>query len=123
MTAMHHPKLLRARRTRFAMIPAALLCVIASACADQEPTAPELPVIARTASVPFNKFFIAWSPNFRTGPIQTQTFSINAGQTHQWSQLWAEPPVLAFASANRGQLFINADEPDQYCMPPQDYAG
>lgn len=123
MIATHHPKLLRARWTRSAMIPAAFFCVIVSGCMDQEPTAPELPVIARTASLPFNKFFLAWSPNFRAAPIQTQTFGVDIRQTHQSSQLWPEPHVLAFAAANRGHLYINADEPDQYCWAPREYAG
>ncbi len=122
MTAMHHPKLSRASSTRFAMIPAAMLCVILSACADQEPIGPELPVVARTVSLPFNKFFLAWSPNFRTAPIQTQTFSVNAGQTHQWSNVWADAATLAFAAANRGQNYVHVDEPDQWCTPAADYA-
>ena len=105
------------------MIPAALLCAIVAGCVDQETTtAPDLPQIGRSVSVPFNKFFLAWSPNLRTGPVQTQTFGADVRQARQWSQLWADQTLLNFAGANRGQLYINADEPDQYCMAPQEYA-
>ena len=105
------------------MIPAALLCVILSACADQQPTGPEFRRIARDQSVPFNSFFLAWSQNYSAGPIQTQTFSLDARQTRQFGGLWPEQPLLDFARANPGRLYINGDEPDQYCIAPYEYAG
>lgn len=107
------------------MIPAALLCVIVSGCADQQPTGPELqraPRVARDDNVPFNKFFVAWSQNFSPGPIQTQSFALDARQNRQWGNLFVEQSLLSFASANPGRLYINADEPDQWCITPDDYA-
>ncbi len=120
---MHHPKLLRSKWVRSAMIPAALLCAIVSGCADQPPTGPKLPRVARDYNVPFNKFFVAWSQSYSSSPIQTQTFAVDTRQNRQWAGLWADQSVLSFASANPGRLYINSDEPDQYCIAPYDYAG
>jgi hypothetical protein len=83
----------------------------------------QLPRIARSlSSVPFNRFFIAWSQSYGSGPIQTQEFAIDSRQDRQWADFVAHPPVLSFASANPGRLYINGDEPDQYCLAPEDYA-
>ncbi|MDO8501180.1 MAG: hypothetical protein Q7S20_05005 [Gemmatimonadaceae bacterium] len=112
------------------MIPAALLCVILSGCADQQPTGPKLqptgpklPSVARTDNVPFNKFFVAWSRNYSSSPIQTQNFALDTRLNRQFGGLWPEQPVLDFARANPGRLYINGDEPDQYCIPAYEYAG
>ncbi len=126
---MHHPKLLRSKCVRSAMIPAALLCVIVSGCADQQPTGPRLqatgprlPRVARINNVPFNKFFVAWSQSYSSSPIQTQIFALDPRQDRQYAW-WADQSVLSFASANPGRLYINGDEPDQSCIAPYDYAG
>jgi hypothetical protein len=119
---MHHPKLLRSKYVRSAMIPAALLCVIVSGCADQQPTGPKLPRVARTENVPFNQFFVAWSQSHSSSPIQTQTFALDARQERQWAW-WPDERTLSFARANPGRLYIVGDEPDQYCVPTSEYAG
>jgi hypothetical protein len=103
------------------MVPAALLCLLVSACADREPMGPELPRIARSQSVPFNQFFVAWSQSHSSSPIQTQTFSLDARQERQWAW-YADDNVVHFARANPGRLYIVGDEPDQECMRPADYA-
>ncbi len=122
-----HPKFPQLKCGGSALIPAALLCVIASACSDQQPMAPgadrELPRIARTENVAFNKFFVAWSRNWSASPIETQNFSLDTRLARQFGGLWPEQPVLDFARANPGRLYINGDEPDQYCIPPYEYAG
>ncbi len=105
------------------MIPAALLCAIVSGCADEQPTGPKLPRIARTYDVPFNKFFVAWSQSYSSSPIQTQTFALDTRQDRQYADWWADQSVLSFASANPGRLYINGDEPDQTCITAYDYAG
>ncbi len=124
---MRHPKFPQLKCGGSVLIPAALLCVIASACTDQQPMAPggdrEHPRIARTQSVPFNKFFVAWSRNWSASPIETQNFSLDTRLARQFGGLWPEQPVLDFARANPGRLYINGDEPDQYCIPPYEYAG
>ena len=105
------------------MIPAALLCVIMSGCADQQPTELELAGVARTSDVPFNKFFLAWSQNYSSSPIQTQLFALDARQDRQYADWWPDQTVLSFATANPGRLYIVGDEPDQWCYTPFDYAG
>jgi hypothetical protein len=106
------------------MIPAALLCVIVSGCADQQPTGPKLSRVARTYDVvPFNKYFIAWSQSYSSSPIQTQNFALDTRQDRQYAGLWADQSLLSFASANPGRLYIHSDEPDQWCILPSDYAG
>jgi hypothetical protein len=106
------------------MIAAALLCVIASGCADQPPTGPKLPRVARSYSETFNKFFIAWSKRgYSSSPIETQMFALDTRQERQWAEFFADQSVLSFASANPGRLYINGDEPDQLCIAPYDYAG
>ena len=120
---MHHPKLLRSKCVRSAMIPAALLCVIVSGCADQQPIAPMLPHVGRISDVPFNKFFVAWSQSYGSGPIQTQVFALDSRQDRQYADWYADQSVLAFARANPGRLYIDGDEPDQFCTTPYDYAG
>ncbi len=120
---MHHPKLLRSKRVRLAMIPAALVCVIVSGCADQQqPTGPKLPAIARSTDVPFNKFFTAWSQSYTSGPIQTQIFALDTRMDRQYADLYVTESLLSFARANPGRLYIHSDEPDQWCIAPSDYA-
>ena len=119
---MRHPHLWRSKYARSATISAALLCAIASACNDQQPTAPKLPGVARSASVPFNKFFVAWSQSFRSTPIQTQLFALDTRQSRQYTAWTVDGNVLAFARANPGRLYINGDEPDQACITPAQYA-
>ena len=118
---MRHPKLLRSARARFAMIPAAFLCVTVSACADQEPIGPELFRVAPSQTAAFGQFFVAWSQNHSASPIQTQTFSLDARQERQWAW-YVNEEVVRFARANPGRLYIVGDEPDQDCMKPSDYA-
>ena len=121
---MHHPKLLRSKCVRSAMIPAALLCLIVSGCADQQPlTGPRLPSVARISNVSFNKYLTAWSQGYSSSPIQTQTFALDTRQDRQYADWYADQKVLSFASANPGRLYIDGDEPDQYCIAPFDYAG
>ncbi len=126
---MHHPKLLRSKCLRSAIIPAAVLCVVMSGCADQQPVGPTLPSAARTGRpagepVPFNKFFVAWSQNYIPGPIQTQIFALDVRQDRQYGAYEAHQDVLSFAKANPGRLYINGDEqPDQWCFDPYEYAG
>ena len=83
---MHHPKSFRSKCARSAMIPAALLCVLVSGCADQQqPTGPTPPaVVARASSVPFNKFFLAWSQTYRSSPIETQIFALDTRLDRQF---------------------------------------
>jgi len=130
---MQHPKLLQSKCVRSAMIPAALLCVMVSGCADQQPTAPrlqptsqpagrDLPRVAPTSTVPFNKFFVAWSQSYSANPIETQMFALDSRQDRQYADLWADQSVQSFASANPGRLYIVGDEPDQWCMAPDNYA-
>lgn len=105
------------------MIPAVLMCVIVSACADQQPTGPQLTHVARNVSdLPFNKFFVAWSRNYTSSPIETQLFALDARQVRQYAEFIADPGVLSFARSNPGRIYINGDEPDQYCVTPDDYA-
>ncbi len=120
---MHHPKSLQSTCVRFAMIPAALLCVIVSGCSDQQPTGPKLPRVARTYDVPFNRFFVAWSQSYSSSPIQTQMFALDTRQDRQFVNWYADEQALSFARANPGRLYIDGDEPDQYCVAPYDYAG
>jgi hypothetical protein len=125
---MQHPKSLRSNRVRSAMIPAALLCLIVSGCADQRPTGPELPRVApinsaSSSRVPFDRFFIAWAQSYRSSPIETQLFALDTRQERQYAEFIVDQNVLSFARANPGRLYINGDEPDQYCIPPVDYAG
>ncbi len=124
---MHQPKSLLSKCVRSAMIPAALLCVIVPGCADQQLTSPTLASKVSPAAglygVPFNKFFVAWSKSFSSGPIQTQLFALDPRQDRQYADWWADQSVLSFASANPGRLYIVGDEPDQSCMAPSEYAG
>lgn len=117
---MHHPKLLRSKLVRFAMIPAALLGITVSGCADQQSTGPALRV-ARDGSVPFNQFFTVWSLSYSSTPYQLQVFELDARQIKQYAE-FADAPTLAFARANPGRLYIHSDEPDQYCIAPSAYA-
>jgi hypothetical protein len=72
--------------------------------------------------VPFNKFFVAWSRTHSANPIQTQIFALDTRQNRQYGGWWPDETVLAFARANPGRLYINGDEPDQYCIAPAEYA-
>src|SRR6478672_4010129 len=120
---MRHPKLLRASSLRSAMISAVIIFLVVPACPDQQPTSPKLPAaISRNQSVPFNKFFVAWSNGYISGPIQSQVFAVDNRQTRQYAAFEVHQDVLDFARANPGKLYINGDEPDQYCISPSDYA-
>ncbi|MEO8577013.1 MAG: hypothetical protein ABI556_09945 [Gemmatimonadales bacterium] len=118
------------------MIPAVLFCAIVSACADQQPLGPELQStdakaqsstdverFTRLDNVQFNEFFLAWSRNYVSAPIQTQIFAVDTRQDRQFAGLYPDESVLAFARAYPGHLYINGDEPDQYCFDPYEYAG
>ncbi|MEO5589595.1 MAG: hypothetical protein ABIS03_08420 [Gemmatimonadaceae bacterium] len=117
---MHHPKLLRSKLIRSAMIPAALLCVTASGCADQQPTGPTLRV-AQSSGVAYNKFFTVWSLTYKPTPFELQVFALDPRQIKQYAE-FADAPTLAFARAYPGRLYIHSDEPDQYCIAPSTYA-
>ena len=110
------------------MIPAALLCVFSTGCADQQTTAPKLassgpmkPRVGQAQNVPFNKFFVAWSENYASSPIQQQLFTLDPRQDRQFAD-YADDRVKNFARTYPGRLYINGDEPDQYCVAPMDYA-
>ena len=123
---MHHPKSFRSRYARFMVIPAALLGVIASGCADVQPVAPKSPLsIASVRTASFSSFFTAWSRTYSSGPIQTQVFGLDVRQERQFVDWIVNAQTLAFARANPGRLYIDGDEPDQYCgsMSAYDYAG
>ena len=119
---MHHPTSLRSRVIRSAMIPVSFLFVAASGCADQQLTEPIIDRVARSQSVPFNRFFLAWGQKYSTGPVETQLFALDTRQDRQFAPFEANPEVLAFAKAYPGQLYINGDEIDQYCLAPSEYA-
>jgi hypothetical protein len=120
---MHHPKSLRSKCVRSAMIPAALLCAIVPGCADQQLTSPgPVPRVARDQNVPFNKFFVSWSESFNSSPIETQQFALDARQSRQFAPFSATAEVLDFARANPGRIYFDGDEPDQWCIAPSDYA-
>ncbi len=119
---MHHLKLLRAKCVRSAMIPAALLCVIASGCGDEQPTTPQLPRIARSDNVAFSKYFTAWSQSFTAAPIPTQLFALDPRMDRQYADLYPTEALLSFARAYPGRTYIHSDEPDQWCIAPSDYA-
>lgn len=120
---MYHPKLSRSISVRLAMIPVALICVAVSGCVDQQPTDPIVATVSRAADVPFNKFFVAWSQGYNPGAVQTQQFAIDSRQDRQYVDWWVDQNTLSFASANKGRLYIDGDEPDQQCYTPSDYAG
>ena len=119
---MHHPKLLRSKHLRSAIIPAVVLSLSLPGCADLQPTAPQLPRLAQTSSASFNKFFVVWSQGYSPGPFQTQTFTLDARQERQYVNLWVDQSVLDFARANPGRLYIVGDEIDQLCAPPDEFA-
>jgi hypothetical protein len=122
---MRQQKLSRSTRVRLAMIPIVLLSLSATGCTDVQPAAPEAVPLARSASIPFNRFFTAWSRYYTSGAIQTQTFGLDARQERQFINWYVDQQALAFARANPGRLYIDGDEPDQYCATwsAADYAG
>jgi hypothetical protein len=120
---MHHLKFLRSKEIRFAFVSPAVFCVFVSACADEQPTSPKLPhVVSHERSASLNTFFIAWSHSYISGPIQSQVFALDPRQDRQYSDLYPSENLLAFARANPGRLYIDSDEPDQWCIAPSDYA-
>ena len=128
---MHHPKSRQSKTIRYAIISAAILCVTVTGCGDQQPTDPKIqssaeprvPGVARTDNAVFSEFFLAWSRSYSSYPIQTQMFAVDGRQDRQYAGLYPDESVLAFARANPGHLYINGDEPDQYCFDPYEYAG
>src|SRR5688572_14430604 len=116
---MRHLKLLPSAPARSARIPAALVALIVTACVDQQPTGPELFRLAPNQSAPFSRFFLAWSQNHSSSPIETQTFALDARQERQWAW-YVEDNVLHFARANPGRLSIVVVGPDKNCMTPAD---
>jgi hypothetical protein len=123
---MRQKKLSQSKKFRFAMIPIVLLCLTASGCADEQPAGlkTSTPVVKST-SVPFNRFFTAWSRNYVSGAIQTQIFGLDARQDRQFIDWYVTQEAMAFARANPGRLYVDGDEPDQYCATwsAYDYAG
>ncbi|MGK2961512.1 MAG: hypothetical protein ACSLFK_05105 [Gemmatimonadaceae bacterium] len=120
---MFHPKLSRPKCVRSAIVPAALLCVILSGCAELEPTAPESPRIALTNNLTFGRYFTAWSRFHSSGPIQTQVFGLDPRQERQYVDWYPDEAVLTFARSHPGRVYIIGDEPDQWCIAPYEYAG
>jgi hypothetical protein len=123
---MLQQKLSWSKRVRFAMIPIVLLCLTASGCADEQPAGLKtLSPVARDANIPFNRFFTAWSRSYSSGAIQTQIFGLDVRQDRQFINWYVDQEAVAFARANPGRLYIDGDEPDQYCasMSAYDYAG
>src|SRR6188472_4785407 len=101
---MHHLKLLRSGLVRSAMSPVVLLCLMVLGCSDQEPTVPVLEsVVRRTQTVPFHRFFIAWSQNYSSSPVATQVFALDTRQDRQFAPFEVNTGVLAFARANPGR--------------------
>lgn len=112
--------LLLSKSARSAAIPLAMLWAIASGCADDRLTGPVNLAARHGAFVPFSSKFLAWSEYPNSSAIGMQLFSVNLRQERQFAY-WAED-ARAFARANPGRLYINGDEPDQYCVTPADYA-
>ena len=111
------------------MTQAVFLVVAASACVEQPSTAPNiqrqestrLSSLARD-DVSSREFFTAWSRLHSSYPIQTQMFALDDRQDRQYVDWYPTEQVLAFARAHPGHLYINGDEPDQWCMAPTEYA-
>jgi hypothetical protein len=120
---MHHPKSFRSRYARSMIIPAALLGVILSGCAEVQPTSTKPLSVASTQATSFTTFFNAWSQNFTDGPIRTQVFALDPRQDRQFINWYVDEQAQAFARAYPGRLYIDGDEPDQYCTSAYDYAG
>jgi hypothetical protein len=68
------------------------------------------------------KVFGAWSQAYSAGPIPSQTFTVDARQSRQFIDWYVPDSALTFARAHPGQLYIDGDEPDQYCTAPSEYA-
>src|SRR4051812_17758117 len=100
---MHHPKSLRSRYARSMVIPAAFLGVVASGCADVQPTSPKPLGVASSQAVVFSQFFTAWSRAYTSGAIQTQTFGLDVRQERQFVNWYVDQQTLAFARANPGR--------------------
>jgi hypothetical protein len=113
-----------ARRWRFC---AALLVTAMAAGCTENPTSPigkSAPQSAAKTVLSGDPFFIAWSASYSSDPIQTQVWSgPDAREYRQYTGMYADGGLLAFAAANPGKLYINGDEPDQSCISPYDYAG
>lgn len=123
---MLYPKSLRSRYARSMVIPAALLGLFVSGCADVQPTSPKPVALASSIqAASFSQYFTAWARTYTPGPIQTQVFGLDARQERQFVNWYVDQATLAFARANPGRLYIDGDEPDQYCatMSAYDYAG
>ena len=120
---MYQVKFLRSNNVGSAAMSAAILFLMLSGCVDRQPTSPERPSVARGLNVASGDFLVAWSRSFASDPIQTQNFSLDSRQNRQYGGWWPEENVLAFAVANPGRLYINGDEPDQWCIDPHEYAG
>jgi hypothetical protein len=120
---MYQVKFLRSNNVGSAATSAAILFLMLSGCVDRQPTSPERPLVARGLNVASGDFLVAWSRGFASDPIQTQNFTLDSRQNRQYGGWWPEENVLAFAVANPGRLYINGDEPDQWCIDPHEYAG
>ena len=120
---MRHPKSLRSKLIRFAVIPAFLSAAVFG-CADQQPTGPKLalPPVARSDNAALNKYFTAWSQTFTAAPIPVQLFALDPRMDRQYADLYPTEALLSFARAYPGRTYIHSDEPDQWCIAPSDYA-
>jgi hypothetical protein len=117
---MRQQKLSRSSRIRFAMIPIVLLCLTASGCANEQPAAPRASApVARNANIPYNRFFTAWSRNYTSGAIQTQTFGLDVRQDRQFVDWFVNEQTLAFARANPGRLTSTAMSPTSIALHGQ----
>jgi hypothetical protein len=105
---------------------------VLTACDAARPTKPKPGDPLLSASATSEPFFIAWSTDWKTSPIQTielgdtQGTGLNPGQYRiQWPAWRANDVLLAFAAANPGHLYFNGDEPDGEvggCIAPETYA-
>jgi hypothetical protein len=116
-------------RRRWTFCAAVLAGAIAAGCAENQPTGPGVKSAPESAEKTLlsgdpDPFFVAWSANYSSDPIRTQVWSgPDSRQYRQYTGMYADGGVLAFAAANPGKLYINGDEPDQSCISPYDYAG
>lgn len=89
---------------------------------EQQSREPRASRVARSTDVSHKEFFTAWSRMHSSHPIQTQMFALDARQDRQYVDWYPDETVLAFARAHPGHLYIGGDEPDQWCIPPAEYA-
>jgi hypothetical protein len=128
MNTKPHVKTSRSTRVRIAMTGAIILGAALTACVEQPAMGPEIQQEGRVRLSQLAQtndprdFFSAWSRGYSSYPIQTQMFALDDRQDRQYVDWYPTEEVLAFARAYPGHLYINGDEPDQWCMAPNEYA-